>query len=414
MFEFSAYHLGLAVGGLGIVLACWLPRFISGREPAAAPLLLGAGVAAGLLVPGLPELVDPLARPRFWEVLSEIAVVVALFGAGLKIDRLSGDRWRPTIRLLALAMPLTIIAVALAGWLIAGLSLAAALLLAAVLSPTDPVLAGDVQVGAPMEGGEHPVRFTLTAEAGLNDGLAFPFVYLALIVAAQGWAPGEWGLEWLARDVLWKVAAGAAGGGLIGWLLGKLMFGWPPSNPLAESETGVVALAGVMLAYGATELIEGYGFIAAFVAGIALRHSESRHSFNKTLHDFTAGIEDALLALLLLALGAALPALWPALDWRLAAVGVALIFVIRPVIGWLTLGGACLKPRERAVVAFYGVRGLGTLYYLAYALSHVSFPDAARLWAAAGFTILLSTVVHGLTAGAAVERVAGKASEVSG
>ena len=106
------------------------------------------------------------------------------------------------MRLLVIAMPLTVAAIALLGWALAGLTVAGAVMLGAVLSPTDPVLAGDVQVGPPLEGREHPVRFTLTAEAGLNDGLAFPFVYLGLIIAAQGTNPWEWLVDWLLRDVL--------------------------------------------------------------------------------------------------------------------------------------------------------------------------------------------------------------------
>ena len=110
-----------------------------------------------------------------------------LFATGLRIDDLGGWRlWRPTVGLLAVTMPLTIAAVAVLGWALTGMTLAGALLLGAVLAPTDPVLAGDIQVGPPLEGREHPVRFALTTEAGLNDGLAFPFVYLALHVAAGG------------------------------------------------------------------------------------------------------------------------------------------------------------------------------------------------------------------------------------
>lgn len=379
---------------------------MSGREPAAAPLLVGAGFLASLLVPGLGDLVDPIRHPHGWETASELAVVIALFGTGLRIDRLvSRNEWRPTVRLLAIAMPLCIASVALLGWQFGGLTLAGALLLAAALAPTDPVLAGDVQVGPPLEGGEHPVRFSLTAEAGLNDGLAFPFIMLAMIVAGAGWHPGDWGFEWLFRDVVYRIAAGVAGGAAAGWLLGKLLFAWPRNNALADTDAGVVALAGAMLAYGVTELAEGYGFLAAFVAGIALRQSEQKHDFHRTLHDFTGAIEHALLALLLVALGATLPGLSMWLSWPLALIGLALIFVLRPLAAWLSLAGTQLKGHARLVVAFYGVRGIGTIYYLSYALEKLPLADRRELWAAAVFVIVVSTVVHGLTAGAVVERV---------
>jgi NhaP-type Na+/H+ or K+/H+ antiporter len=333
-------------------------------------------------------------------------VVAGLFGVGLRIDRLSSRKlWMPTIRLLAIAMPLCIMAVALMGWAFAGMTMVGALLLAAVLAPTDPVLAGDVQVGAPLEGGEHPVRFSLTTEAGLNDGLAFPFVYLALAVAAAGGFTAEVITEWLWLDVAYRIAVGTASGAALGWLIGKLLFSWPGKNALANTESGVIALAGVLAVYGLTELIEGYGFVAAFVSGLILRRQESEHRFHTQLHAFAQAIEHALTAVLLIALGAALPALLPSLTWQGAVVGAALIFVIRPLSGWLSLIGTMERGRERAVVAFYGVRGIGSIYYLAYAGSHAKLTNEAELWAIVAFTILLSTIVHGFTAGFAVERV---------
>ncbi|HEY0013044.1 MAG TPA: cation:proton antiporter [Allosphingosinicella sp.] len=405
-YGLEAYHVAMAAIGAGIILAYWIPRFLSGREPAASALLIAAGAAAFSLIPGMPAAVDPRTEPRLWELTSELAVIVALFGTGLRIDNLTSyKRWRPTVRLLAVVMPLTIAAVALLGWLAAGMTLAGALLLGAVLAPTDPVLAGDVQVGPPTEGGEHPVRFSLTAEAGLNDGLAFPFVYLALIVAAEGFAPGEWGLQWLALDVFYRIAVGLAAGAGIGWLLGRILFAVPRGNALADTGSGVLALAGVLLCYGATELVEGYGFIAAFVAGLVLRRAEAQHEFHGTLHGFTLAIEHALTAILLILIGGVLPMLWPELDWPHVAIALALLLVIRPVIGWLGLAGAGLLPRERIVVAVFGVRGIGSIYYLGYATNHLELVNEGQLWATIALTIALSTVVHGLTAGAAVERV---------
>jgi NhaP-type Na+/H+ or K+/H+ antiporter len=302
-------------------------------------------------------------------------------------------------------MPLTILAVALLGFWLAGMTLGGAILLGAVLAPTDPVLAGDVQVGAPTEGGEHPVRFALTTEAGLNDGLAFPFVYLGLIVAAEGFTPGDLAVEWFARDVVYRIVVGTISGAAIGWLLGKVLFSIPMRNPLAKTASGVLALAGVLLAYGATELVEGYGFIAAFVSGLTLRRAEVGHEFHGRLHSFSEAIEHALTAILLLLIGGALPLLWPELDWRHVTIALALIFLIRPLAGWISLSGTDLLGRERLVVAAYGVRGIGSIYYLGYATSHLSFVNEGQLWATIALTILISTVVHGLTAGAAVRRV---------
>jgi len=413
MFGFDSYHVLLAATGAAIIASYWLPRFISGREPAASALLVLLGLAAFSWLPHMPAAIDPTESPRVWEATAELCVIIGLFGTGLRLDRvLDRDKWKPTIRLLLIAMPITIAALAVFGTIVAGMTLAGGLLLGAILSPTDPVLAGDVQVGPPLEGGEHPVRFALTTEAGLNDGLAFPFVYLGMLVAISGAVTGELLFEWLWRDLAYRILAGAAGGFAAGWLLGKLLFHWPIKNSLSKTQAGVVAFAGVIFAYGTTELLEGYGFIAAFVAGMVLRREESEDHFHERLHDFSESLEHTLTAILLVALGAALPSMWPYLDWSHALIAVVLVFVIRPAIAWVSLANTCLRTRERLVVAFYGVRGIGSIYYLAYAGEHVELVDEGALWATVALTIVLSTVVHGLTAGLAVER-AGAAEPTS-
>lgn len=408
MFELYPYHILLAAGGALIILSHWVPRFFSGREPAAAPLLILTGFAAWALIPGLPDPIDPTTSPLIWERVSELAVIIGLFGTGLRIDRLTGRKlWVPTARLLLIAMPLTITALALFGWTAAGMTLSGALLLGAVLAPTDPVLAGDVQVGPPLEGGEHPVRFALTTEAGLNDGLAFPFVHLGIMIAAAGAV--SFGLvgEWLARDVLYRIVVGAVAGAALGWLLGKILFDWPKGNALSQTQSGVIGFAGVLIAYGGAELVEGYGFIAAFVTGLVLRREESHDRYHERLHSFVEALEHTLTALLLIAIGSVVPVLWPYLDWSHALIGLALIFAIRPLSAWASLAGSGLAGRERLVVAFYGVRGIGSIYYLAYAGHQVELADEAALWATVIFTVVVSVFVHGMTAGIAVERATG-------
>ncbi|MGB3244622.1 MAG: cation:proton antiporter, partial [Sulfitobacter sp.] len=178
-FSFSAYHMTLAVVGIIVILSRWFPRLVSSREPAAAPLMIVFGALASLIFPNLPAPPDPREVPKVWEAVAEITVIVALFGAGMRVDRIGVRKtWIPTVRLLLIAMPLTILAVTILGLQLGGLTVAGAVILAAALAPTDPVLAADVQIAPPHEGGEHPVRFALTTEAALNDGLAFPFVYL--------------------------------------------------------------------------------------------------------------------------------------------------------------------------------------------------------------------------------------------
>ena len=406
-FALSGYHFGLVGIGAAIILAHWLPRWVARREPASSGLMILLGMGAFALVPGMPAIPDPRSTPFVWEVVAEMTVIIALFGTGLRIDNLSSwRRWSPTVRLLAIAMPLTILAVATLGYALAGMTIAGAILLGAVLSPTDPVLAGGVQVGPPLEGGEHPVRFALTTEAAINDGLAFPFVYLGLVVAAQGIGEiGTWGLQWLAEDVIWRITVGTAMGIAGGWALGQILFVLPRGAVLADTASGVIAMAGVLLCYGSTELAEGYGFIAVAVMGLTLRRAEKQHRFHRRLHDFTEALETALTAVLLVALGAVLPLLLSGLTWADAAIALALILVIRPLAGWLSLAGSTLRSRDRWIVAFYGVRGVGSIYYLAYAAGKVEFIDEERIWALIGFAILISTLLHGLTAFRAMQVV---------
>jgi len=405
-FTLNSYHVTLAIVGAIVILARWLPRLMSKREPAAAPLMIAFGAGASLLIPNLPTLPDPRQTPLPWELVSELTVIIALFGAGIRIDSLRPwKRWGPTLRMLALAMPLTILAVALLGVTLGGLTLAGAILLGAVLAPTDPVLAADVQVGPPQEGEEHPVRFTLTTEAGLNDGLAFPFVYLGLIVAAEGLSPGAWGLDWLARDVFYRIAVGAVMGWAGGKALGYILFSVPKDSILAETGSGVIALAGVLLCYGSTELVEGYGFIAVAVLGLTLRRIEEDHHFHRRLHDFSEAIEHALTAVLLVALGTVLPTLLADLTWIHVLIALALIVVIRPLSGWLALLKSDLGHCDRAVVSVYGVRGIGSIYYLCYAGSHMEFSNETQLWSLVGLVILLSTILHGFSVGWAMDHL---------
>ncbi|MEH1017050.1 cation:proton antiporter [Micromonospora sp. CPCC 206060] len=393
--------VAFALVGVGALLAGILPRVLEYRPLSMPIAFLALGMAVWLLPIGLPD-PDPLRYPDIATHLTEIGVIVALMGAGLKIDRpLGRRRWSSTWRLLAIAMPLSIAAVALLGWAWAGLVPAAALLLAAALAPTDPVLAADVQVGEPtdVEDSEDEVRFALTSEAGLNDGLAFPFVYAAIAIATTSLAPGDWFGRWLTVDVLYKVGMGVAGGLLIGWLLGKLFFRAPSELRLARHAEGFLALAATFLSYGLVEVAGGYGFLAVFCAARAIRAAERSHEFHNVLHDFAEQVERLLTVLLLLLFGGAVVGgLLAPLTWQAALVGLALLFVLRPLFGWLSLRGAPGRPAEHWVISFFGIRGVGSFYYLAYATAKADFPQADLVWATVGLVVIVSVVLHGIAA----------------
>jgi NhaP-type Na+/H+ or K+/H+ antiporter len=306
-------------------------------------------------------------------------------------------------------MPLSIAAAALIGYWVLGLAPAAAMLLGAVMAPTDPVLASDVQVEGPRSGDEHEVRFALTSEAGLNDGLAFPFTYAAIAMSTVGASPGGWIGDWLLTDVLYRLGVGALAGIVLGRGLAFVVFRWARRTPLRETE-GLIALAGTFMVYGATELVHGYGFLAVFIAAYVLRDHEQNHEFHTVLHVFADQIERLLSAVILLLFGGAIAsgALTP-FDWRTVVFAAALLFVIRPIAGVLGVLGSEARHRDRLAIAFFGIRGIGSLYYLFYALNaDAGFrSDADVLWAAVSLTILVSIVLHGVAASPVIRRIEG-------
>ncbi len=398
------YEVALTIIGAAALLAAWAPAFTD-RRPLSVPMVLvGFGALIFLLPLGLPS-----PDPRSWlegvERLTEFVVIVSLMGAGLRIDRpFSWSSWSTTWRMVALAMPITVALIALTGSVIAGLAPAAAVLLGAVLAPTDPVLASDVQVGEPTldqeatSDTEEDVRFALTSEGGLNDALAFPFVYLALVFVAP-WDPSDL-LTWFAWDLVGRIAIGAAMGVGVGLLLGRIAFRPPgPLKALGETPQGFVVIAATLLSYGGAELLSGYGFLAVFVAAVALRRSEHRHQLHAELHQFAEQTENLMVAGLLLLFGGALvTGVLGALTWQGALVAVTVILVVRPLSGLVALAGSPLTSAERTTVAFFGIRGFGSVYYLAYALSDSDFPGSNQIWAIVALTILISVLIHGALA----------------
>jgi NhaP-type Na+/H+ or K+/H+ antiporter len=394
------------VAGVAALAAALLPRALR-RIPATTPLAcLILGIA--LFLAPLPLTApDPLAFPLWAEYLTEVGVIVSLMGAGLKLDRRVGWKpWASTWRLLAITMPLTIAGAALLGWWMLGLVPAAAVLLGAVLAPTDPVLASEVQVGPPgaaMQAGEHPddaedeVRFALTSEAGLNDALAFPFTNAAVAMAVAGAAPAGWFAQWVAVDVIYRLGVGLVAGIIIGRLLARLVFGAQGELQLAKAGEGFVALAATFLAYGLTELIGGYGFLAVFVAAVTLRRSEHDHEYHEVLHAFADQTERLLMIGLVLLLGGAIAGgVLSALTLRDVVFAALFLCVLRPATAWLALSRRGVSGRERGAIAFFGIRGIGSLYYLAYALNHATFADARTLWAIVALVTAASIVVHGV------------------
>jgi NhaP-type Na+/H+ or K+/H+ antiporter len=420
--------------GLSLLLATLLPHLT--RRVALSPpiVLVGVGLAIGLLPLSDDVSLQPEDNRELITHVTEFTVLVSLMGVGLAIDRIlelrswaSWRTWSPVWRMLLVAMPLTILGVALVGWWGAGLAPAVALLLGAVLAPTDPVLASDVQVGEPLtedvaeaegeEGAEQEdddIRFALTAEAGLNDGLAFPFVHLALLMLAGGFGLAEAG-TWLGWYVVGKIAVGLAVGLAAGWLLGRQAFHARNEDlRLADAGEPLLAVAALLASYGAAELVGGYGFLAVFACAIRLRSSDRSHSYHRAMHGVVERLERLMTLLILLVLGMAMTrGLLEHLDWRGVLVALALVLVVRPLAGYVALAVLARDDREEggldrgeiAAVAFFGVRGVGSLYYLGYAVTHEQVPGEPWLWSTVAFTVIVSVLLHGTTATPAMARL---------
>ncbi len=392
------YILVMTGTGLLIALVAWLPLALK-RLPLSLPIVcIGIG-AAIFLLPQVTLRPLPYRYPEVTERFAEFVVIIALMGAGLKIDRIFGwRRWAITWRLLAITMPLGIVAITLLGMTALKLPLAIALLLAASLAPTDPVLAADVQVGPPKTGDEDEVRFGLTSEAGLNDGAAFPFVHLAILLAVALPTGEPWFTEWLTYRVLWEVIGGIVGGWLVGRVFGWLTFHIPAETKLARTGDGLIALSATFVSYGLTEIVHVYGFLAVFVTALTFRSAHRDHDFQDEMHAITEQIERlAMMVLLILFGGALVSGLLTPVGWIDGVFALVLLLIVRPLTGWIGLIGWAGDRGEKLTLAFFGIRGVGSIYYLAYGINHMSIAGAERLWGIVGLVVLLSILLHGLT-----------------
>lgn len=407
------YIISLTVIGIAALAMAWMPDIAKRTKISYAIIYVLIGVILYTCIPALP-IPDPIQQQVYTLRLSELVVIVSLMGSGLKIDQpFSFKGWSTPFRLLFITMILSIASVAFFGWWAFSFNLASALLLGAVLAPTDPVLASDVQVGPPLQVQKDNVRFSLTAEAGMNDGMAFPFVWLAITIAIMGiGTASEHILEWVLRDFFYKIIAGVVIGIFMGRFLAYLIFYLPEKKNFTVIRDGFVAVSATLMVYGITELAHGYGFVAVFITAIALRNYELHHKFHKKLHEFTDQIERILLAIVLILFGGSLVSgILDSLTTQMAAFGVVFVFIIRPLCGLLGLIGAKIHFKEKLAISFFGIRGIGSFFYLAFAFSQTNFVAAPQLWSMVAFIVLLSLCIHGLTATSIMTKIEKQFSE---
>lgn len=425
------------VGVLFLVMA--LSPMVLQRLPVSTSLIyLACGIVIGPLGFFWLE-INPIGPSRWFERLTEITVIVSLFVGGLKLRLpLSDPAWRAAFILTGPVMLLTIVGVALFANLALGLPVAFSLLLGAVLAPTDPVLAGSVKVSHAAD--DDRLRYGLSGEAGLNDGAAFPFVVLSLMWMEHG-SFGGWVGTWAVHRLLWAVPAGLALGYLLGRLGGRLAILIRMRHAGERAPNDLLALAMIALTYAAAEVIGAWGFMAVFAAGVGLRSAERRvvsahpHPSHPrsgessesseehppaenmvqaieqegemkhpavaagvVVNDVTVFGEtlERLLEILVVGLvGIMVGAWW---DWRAVPLALALVFVIRPISTLLLLTASPTSMSQRWMMGWFGIRGIGSLFYVSYALSHGVAGEAAKT--ALGLTIsvvAISILLHGAT-----------------
>jgi sodium/hydrogen antiporter len=393
-----------------------------------AMFYLAIGYALG--PPGIGLLnIDIAADAHLLRVVTEIALLVSLFAIGLRLRLPILDKlWTVPLRLGFLAMLATVSLLTLFGVYGLHLGWGPSLLLAAILAPTDPVLAHDVQVHRP---GDHDlVRFALSGEGGLNDGIALPFATLALVVCATPTVHAGDVLTWkLAARIVWGAAGAMTIGGLLGWATTHVVTWLRTRHAQALGLEGFFALGLIELAYGAAQLAQTYGFLAVFAAGVAMRRAEHRASgaisprkaigtvdsedvdataanpskahayMTESVLGFTIELERIAEVMVMAMIGNVLANLHVQLfTWQTVSLTIVLFMLVRPVSVELSLLGSSATPTQRRLMSWFGIRGVGSFYYLCYALEQGAADSLKPLVPLTLAVLAASVVIHGISA----------------
>lgn len=403
-----------------LMLGRGLTSTLLARSPFSSSIVyLVVGLIAGPMVFKLFYF-SPIKEAALLEILTEVAVLISLFSAGIKMPvPVTMKRWVRPVLLAWVAMALTVGMVALFAYYFLGFSLGLAVLLGAILAPTDPVLATDVQSRHP--GDKDRLRFNLTCEAGMNDGTAFPFVMLGLGLLGLH-DLGEAGWKWITLDVLWATSAAIAIGILGGMLVARIGFKLRGSEYKHEILDDLAGLGLIAAVYGISLMVDAWGFLTVFFAGVALRQTELKLSecysreneaakLNATPQPEEADdIEPPIISVESLIFGAHLERLSEMLlvfllggmlafqfwNWQTIGLALFLFLVARPLSVFLTLTNTSTSWKLRGMIGWFGVRGIGSIYYLMYAIQHgLDRPQAEQLIQFVLVVVTLSIIVHG-------------------
>ena len=408
-----------------LMLARGLAATTISRSPfTSAIVYLCVGILLGPSFLGIFRF-DPWKESALLEMLTQTALLISLFSAGIKMPvPFKLARWDAPLRLAWISMTLTVALVALFAWYVLHLPPGAAILLGGILAPTDPVLATDVQVRHP--GDKDQLRFTLTCEAGMNDGSAFPFVLLGLGMLGVGDNAGGYGhyLRWLLIDVVWATAGAVAVGVLAGAGLARLGWQLRIVEPRHDIMDDLVALGLIAIVYATASMIKASGYLAVFFAAVALRQTElvlagapkDRQGLlepdvakSEAAHDsspplvvsgealvFKEHLERLSELTLVLLLGGMISL--RELPYETIGVAAFLFVIARPLAVYVGLMGSGVSKRMRVMTGWFGVRGIGSIFYLVFAIRAGLPPNLAReLTGIALGVVMLSILVHGFS-----------------
>ena len=392
----DTYILSLLVIGVLLLVVTLGSGWIKRLPLSYALIYLVVGVLLGSNGLGLIKI-----RPdtQFLERLTEFVVIVSVFGCGLKINRpLKLQAWQSTIRLIGFLMPLSILGISLVAHYILGMGWGAAVLLGAILAPTDPVLASEVQLAHVKDKDE--LRFALTSEGGINDSLAFPFVYFGIYWLKDN-NLNNWFANWVGIDLIWAIASGIVMGILVARAIVWIDCNLQKRRSADDLMEDFVAISIILLTYSLTELVNGYGFLAVFVAGLVVQRSYFCDQEKRMAQlEFTEQIEKLLEVTAIVILGTLL-LFEPMLKYAgqsLLIVGV-LFVLVRPMGMWLSMIGSNLPTKTRTLMGWFGIRGLGSLYYMTYALGKGVAGETGEQIAWITYTVIVcSVIIHGITA----------------
>lgn len=397
-FKIELYTMLLLIAGFVALLAAIVPVLMEKKHISAPIIYLVIGSIGYFFY--MKYDVKPLDHLDIIEHVTEFVILIALTNTGLKIKNpFKWKTWKYSFRLLAIAMPLTIIAAAYLGWYIAGLAPATAILFGALISPTDPVLASELQTSQPSEEDTSTIKLGLTSEAGINDGLAFPFTYFAIMLITMGSDYMQWIGSWVLHEFFLMIIIGLVVGLLSGWGLCKLIFSLTSGDKLSKISRGIISLSLTLLPYALAEIVGGYGFIAVFAAACLFSNFEHYKNHMDSLHDFNEELESYVVALIFISTGVFIAIHYnDFLDAEIISVALIMVLVVRPVAGYLSLIKTDLTGFQKFVLSFYGIRGVGSIYYLSYALLAAEFADKEKLLSITVVTIFLSVLIHGFSA----------------